>query len=196
VSGTRSTLPWTNVFYFNMPTDGTYTSADLKSVIDAAAASYNTNITPILCTTVSVTDWKAVWITGVGTALEYDKATAYAGTTSTDLNDQASCVVVNWAINQYYRGGHPRTYHPSVTTAAVTNGSVVSGTFQTNVATGYTAWMTAVNALTATHVTSVKLGTVSYARGNAWRVPPVFYAYNSVGTRNLLGTQRRRIGGR
>jgi hypothetical protein len=24
----------------------------------------------------------------------------------------------------------------------------------------------------------------------------VFYKYNSVGTRNLLGTQRRRIGGR
>jgi hypothetical protein len=56
--------------------------------------------------------------------------------------------------------------------------------------------MNDVNALTATHVSAVALGTVSFARHNAWRVPPVFYAYKSAGVRNFIGTQRRRVGGR
>jgi hypothetical protein len=196
ISGTRNSLPWTNVFYLKLVDDGTQTSADLKSVIDAVLAAWNTNVRPQHTTNVVTTDGKAVWITGVGTALEYEASVGYTGAASTDVNDNAACQVVNWAINQYYRGGHPRTYHPSIVSTHIINGSQVDAATQSNTAAAYTAWKNAVNALTATHISSVALGTVSFARGNVWRTPPVFYAYQSCGVRNFLGTQRRRIGGR
>ncbi len=196
ISGTRNTLPWTNVFYLNLIDDGTQTAADLKTVIDAVMASWNTNVVPRHCTTVTTTSAKATWITSVGNAFEYQSSPSYTGPLTTDVNDNSACIVVNWSINQYYRGGHPRTYHPSIQTAQITNGSTVSSGVASSTATSYQAWLTAVNALTATHITSVTLGTVSFARGNAWRSPPVFYGYKAVGVRNYLGTQRRRIGGR
>ncbi len=189
-------MPWTNVFYLNLTDDGTQTSADLKTVIDALMTSYNTNIVPRHCTTISVTDVKATWITGTSTALEYENSVNYTGALTTDVNDASACIVVNWAINQYYRGGHPRTYHASIQTAQITNGSQVSSGVQTSTASAYNAWLTAVNALTATHISAVALGTVSFARGGNWRSPPVFYGYKGVSVRNFLGTQRRRIGGR
>jgi len=196
ISGTINTLPWTNVFWLQLTDDGTQTSADLKTVIDAVMASWNTNIRPQHVNTVTTSDAKAVWITGVGTAFEYQTSVSYTGAVSSSINDNAACIVVNWAINQYYRGGHPRTYHPGIASSAVTNGSVVAAGTQSTVAGVYSTWMTAVNALTATHITKVELGTVSFARNNAWRSPPVFYAYKSVGVRNYLGNQRRRIGAR
>lgn len=193
----RSTFPWTNVVYLNLTTDGTYAAADLANIISSVASSYNTNVVPQLVGSVTVEDFHAVWITGPGTALEYDLSTSYVGSKSgTDVADNSSCAVVNWAINQYYRGGHPRTYHTSLTTTSVVNGSQLTAAFQSALATAYDNWMTAVNALTHGDITSCTLGTVSYARGNVWRVPPVFYAYKSASVRTFMGTQRRRIGGR
>lgn len=197
ISGTRSTYPWTNVFYLELTDDGTQTSADLKTVIDAVMSSYNTNIIPQFPSTVQVSGAQAVWITGVGTALEYASSPSYTGTLSgTDVADNSLACVINWSINQYYRGGHPRTYHTGNTTTGVVNGSQVTAAHQSALAAAYTAWMNAVNALTATHISTVQLGTVSFARGNSWRSPPVFYKYQAAGVRQFLGTQRRRIGGR
>lgn len=185
------------VFYLKLTDDGTQLSADLGTIIDGVLADFNTNLVPQLVTTITVTDAKAVWITGTGTAFEYQKSVNYVGTKSgTDVADNSLAVVVNWAINQYYRGGHPRSYVPGATTTSIQNGSQVTGAFQSALAAAASAWMTAVNARTAGHITAVKLGTVSFARGNAWRVPPVFYEYKGAGVRNFIGTQRRRIGGR
>jgi uncharacterized membrane protein YphA (DoxX/SURF4 family) len=196
ISGTNNGYPWTNVVYLKFTDDGTQTAADLKTIIDAVMASWNTNIRPDHCTSVITTDAKAVWVTSVGNALEYESSVSYTGGQSSPVPDNACCAVINWAINRYYRGGHPRTYHPSLPTGQVTSGALIAAGFQSTLAAAYTAFMNAVNALTATHVSIVALGTVSYAVGNAWRSTPVFYPYKSVGVRNTMGTQRRRLGGR
>jgi len=176
--------------------DGTQTSADLKSIIDAATTAWGTRIKASLSTGLTLTDAKATWITGTGTALEYDSSVSIAGTASGSVCPAQVAAVVNWSINQYYRGGHPRSYVQGILLANTTNDNVLTSAFQSSLATAYTNWMNDINALTATHVSVVALGTVSFQRGNAWRVPPVFYAYKSVGVRNFLGTQRRRVGGR
>lgn len=196
ISGIVNNQPWANIFYLNMPTDGTYASADLKSVIDAVMTSWATNVKPQHSTSVTTQNAQAVWITGAGTALEYTATVSQVGTNGTAVQDNSASAVVNWAINQYYRGGHPRTYVPAPPAGNISNGNVLTGAFQTALATAFNSWMTAVNALTATHVTSTTLGTVSFARGNVWRSPPVFYKYQNASVRNYLGTQRRRIGGR
>lgn len=196
MSGLNGTLPFTNVFYLNLTDDGTQTAADLKSVIDAVVADFHTDFTGHISSSVSLTDAKATWITGAGTALEYEGSYALAMTGGTEVANAATSIVLNWSINQYYRGGHPRMYLPGVISANVTGNNTLTSAYQANLASDATTWMTAVNALTATHITAVKLGTVSFARGNAWRATPVFYGYTGAGVRNILGTQRRRLGGR
>jgi len=192
----NGTLPFTLVYYLKLTDDGSQTSADLKSVIDATVTAFHTRLTSELSSSVTVEDAKAVWITAAGEALEYEASYSLAFTASTEVPNAATCAVVNWAINQYYRGGHPRTYLPGVPTANIVGNNTLGPTYQSSLAAAATAWMNDVNALTATHITAVALGTVSYARGNAWRATPVFFAYKSAGVRTILGTQRRRLGGR
>lgn len=197
ISGTRSGFPWTNVFYLDLSSGGTYASADLQSIVNSVMASYNTNIVPQFASTVVVQDAHAVWITGSGTALEYDDSVNFTGSLSgTDVADNSLACVINWSINQYYRGGHPRTYHTSNVTTGMVSGSEITSAHQSALATAYNAWMNAVNALTHGAITTTTLGTVSFARGNNWRTPPVFYAYRGASVRLFIGTQRRRIGGR
>jgi hypothetical protein len=47
--------------------------------------------------------------------------------------------------------------------------------------------------MTTANITAVQLGTISYARANAWRTPPVFVPYKGSTVANFLGSQRRRI---
>lgn len=193
MSGTVFTLPWTNVFYLNLTDDGTQTAADLKTVTDGAINAFFTRMTAQLSSSVVQTDGRATWITGTGTALEYVGSYSHTFTGSTAVVDCAASVVLNWAINQYYRGGHPRMYLPGVLTANVVNGSTLTAAYQSAIATAANNWLSDVNALTGVHVSACALGTVSYQRSNTWRVPPVFYGYKSAGVRNIMGTQRRRL---
>ena len=195
MSGTVVNNAWTNVFYLNLTDDGTQTAADLKSIVDATVNAFHTRMTADLASTVVQTDAKATWITAIGTALEYDGTYTNTFTGGTVCNDVAACIVLNWSINQYYRGGHPRMYLAGPPNANVLSGVTLAAASQTTLASHATSWMGDVNALTGTHVTNTALGTVSYARGGAWRTPPVFYAYKSAGVRNIIGTQRRRLGG-
>jgi len=196
IDGQYVGTPWTNVFYLNLLDDGTQTSADLKSVSDATVAAFFARFKPQVPTNWTLTDCKATWITGTGTALEYQGSYADAGTGTGTAEPANCCYVINWSINQYYRGGHPRTYLTGVLNSNFTNPNQITTAGQAALATAAVNFMNDVNALTATHITSVALGTVSFARGNAWRVPPVFYAYKGASCRQFLGTQRRRIGGR
>ena len=196
ISGQQNLAPWTNVFYLRLTDDGVKTQADLGSVVDAIMTAWAAGPKGQHATDIVTTDAKAVWITDVDQAYEYVKSVSQAGTNGTGVQDNSACAVVNWAINRYYRGGHPRTYHPGVPAGNISSGATLTAAFQTALAAAYSSWMNTVNGLTATHITKVELGTVSFANGNVWRNPPVFFPYKSVGVRNYLGTQRRRIGGR
>lgn len=196
MSGTVFTLPFTNVFYLKLTDDGTQTSADLKTIVDAVINAYHTRMTAVQSSSVTITDAKATWITGSGTALEYENSYSLVSTGGTAMVDTAAAIVLNLAINQYYRGGHPRLYLPGVISANVTNGSALTSAYQSSIATAANSWLADCNALTGVHVSSTQIGTVSFARSNAWRTPPVFYKWQSAGVRNIMGTQRRRLGGR
>jgi hypothetical protein len=182
--------------YLKLTDDGTQTAADLKSVVDAAVAAFGLRFKAACPSTWSVTQAKATWITGTGTALEYQNSYSIVGT-GTGSGEAGNCAyVINWAINQYYRGGHPRTYLQGVLASQFTAPNQILTAFQATLAGLANSYLSDCNALTATHITAVKLGTVSFARGNAWRSPPVFYGYTGASVRQYVGTQRRRLGGR
>lgn len=196
ISGTQATQAWTNVVYLKLTDDGTETSADLKTVVDIVNAAYATRFKPFMAATLTITDVKATWILAGGGALEYENSVSIAGTAAGALVADNCCYVINWAINQYYRGGHPRTYLPGLVVGNATGGNQITTAAQAALATAAANWITDCNAATGVHVSATALGTVSFARGNAWRTPPVFYGYKAASVRNIIGTQRRRLGGR
>jgi hypothetical protein len=196
ISGTVQTSPWTIVTYLQVTTDGTKTAADLKTVTDAYLAAFFLRMKASMGAVVTITDVKSVWITSVGNELAYEASVSDICTGGTAVDNVASAIVLNWAIGAYYRGGHPRTYLPGVIQTNVTNGNALTSAYQASIAAAAVLWLADTNALTGVHVLTTKLGTVSFATGLAWRSPPIFRAYTSASVRNIMGTQRRRLGGR
>ncbi len=187
---------WVNIFYLKLTSAGAPNAGDLGNVIDAAAAAFNTRIAPLMTSSWETQTFEGTWLTTGGGAISVTKNHNYTGGGGAALQDAAASYLIDWNINAYYRGGHPRTYLASVQTAHVTSGSLINSTAVSNLATGANGWLSDVNALTHGDITGTALGTVSFQTAKNWRVPPIFRAYQSASVRNLLATQRRRIGGR
>lgn len=193
ILGTSLGHKWANVFYLQL-THGTVTTTDLQDVADFIATSWNTNIAPLCPTTVILTNVQVVFIPTAGSELTYTGTYTHAGTSgNASTNDASAALVVNWNINAYYRGGHPRWYLPGVQTNQITNGSDISSAFQTSAAAAFLALKNAIDAHTTTNISAIALGTLSFQTGNAWRTTPVFRIFAGCTIRPKLGSQRRRI---
>lgn len=193
ISGKTLTHTWVMVFYLQLTGSGIIVN-DLQSVANQIDTLWNTNIAPKVPTTVTMTNISVVFIPSVGNETRYDGSYSRAGTNgNTQVADASACYVVRWAISAYYRGGHPRTYMPGVSTADVTNGSAIGGASASNIATAWNTIRNALNSFTTTNITGIVMGTLSFQTGNAWRATPLFRPFTSVSVSNLLGSQRRRI---
>jgi hypothetical protein len=181
------------VFYLDVAGSGVV-SADLNTLAASIGTAWNTDLAPQVPSQVVLDEVAVVYVPSVGNEITGVSTTTHAGSNAgTILQDAAGSYVLNWLISAYYRGGHPRTYLPGVTSGNITNGSDVSASFASGLATAANSFRTAINALTTTNITGVEMGTVSFASGNAWRTTPQFRAYNGVTVGLKLGSQRRRI---
>ncbi len=196
LSGTVAAQPWTCVQYLAVTTDGTKTAADLKTVIDAYAAAFFARMKTSMSSSVTLTDVKAVWITSAGNEIAYENSLSDVMTGGALVQNVATCIVLNWAIGAYYRGGHPRTYLPGVIVANTTGNNALTSGYQASIAAAAVLWLSDANALAGVHILTVKMGTISFQTAKAWRTPPIFRAYSSASVRAIMGTQRRRLGGR
>lgn len=193
LSGLNLTHRWVNVMWLNL-TATSRAQADLQSIVDSVSSAWNTNFAPVLANGGTMTNVLGVWTTpGGGEIVANNSTVRTMSQAGTVIADAAASYVINWHINAYYRGGHPRSYFPGVVSTAVTNGSDVTTTQQGLLAPAASAYLTAVNALTHGGITAVTLGTVSFVHAHAWRTPPIFRPFQSVSVRAKLGTQRRRI---
>lgn len=193
ISGTFQSMPWTCVLWLSL-TAASRSVTDLAAIITSLEASWNTRFTPRFPATVLKTLVAAVWKTPGGGELVTTNGTSRTGSNGGGtINNVAVAVVLDWHIDQYYRGGKPRTYMPSVITTDATDGVHLTSAAQTSWATAAEGFRSDVNALSSGGITAVKLGTVSFQRAHEWRVPPVFYPYNSVTIRPTMGIQRRRL---
>lgn len=194
ISGTILAGHWVNILWLKLTDGGTPVVNDLASVIDSFAAAWNTDLCAQMTDATTTEQFKAVWTPSVGSEIVYTKATAFAGSIGSEVNDRSICAVIDWQIGDYYRGGHPRTYLAGLPNAYVVNGSTLNATYRSALATAANSFRNAVNALTHGDITEVELGTVRFASAHAWLTPPVFRPYQSVGVRNYIGSMRRRIG--
>jgi hypothetical protein len=188
--------PTVNVWWLKLTSAGAPNAADLLNILTTIKTDFNGNVATDLSSNWAANGFDAHWIPTVGTIVEASVAYPNAGAGGAAVQDASACYVVDWLTGLYYRGGHPRTYFAGVQSADVTLGSTIGGTRLTDLATNAAAWMAQINALSHGDITAVKFGTVSFASGKAWRVPPVFVPYTGVKIRSTIGTQRRRIGGR
>lgn len=192
-SGTWMTKPWVTVFYLQLTGTG-ITAADLNTLAGDIGTAWNTNCAGQVTADVVATACTIVYVPSVGTEIVGSASFSHAGTGGgTSVDNSASSYVINWHINAYYRGGHPRWYVPGPVVADISNGSVVSGTRQSTLISAYSNFLTAVNGYTTTNISATSMGTMSFQSGNAWRGTPLFRKFQSVSVRALLGSQRRRI---
>lgn len=193
LSGTILTKPYTSVFYLDLG-GSSISSADLNTLATQIATLWNTDIASAVTADNVLTEVAIVYVPSVGNELTGVWNGSHVGTNSgTTVNDASACFVVNFHINAYYRGGHPRMYLPGIGTTSITNGSDISAGAQSTITTAWTSFMNALNAYTTGGITSVAMGTCSFQSANLWRTTPIFRAYKSISTRSLLGSQRRRI---
>lgn len=193
LSGTLFTKPWVQVFYLQLTGTG-ITSADLNTLAGDIGTDWATNCAGQVTADVVATSCTIVYVPSVGNELVGSSTFSHAGSGGgTTVDSMAAAYVVNWHINAYYRGGHPRSYIPGVVIGDVSNGAVISGTRQSSVTSAYSNWLTAVNGRTTTNISAVAMGTMSFQTGNNWRTTPLFRPFKSVSVRSLLGSQRRRI---
>lgn len=194
LTGLTQTHPWAAIQWLQL-TSAAPAVADLQSIVDSISAAWNTNIVPNVPAAVSLSEVEAVWTPTVGTEIIAQNSTVRTGSLSGTIIADAGCsYVLNWHLNAYYRGGHPRTFLPGVITAAVTNGSDLVSGYQSAIQAAALAYLNAVNALTHGAISATLLGTVSFQVGNAWRTPPIFRPFTGVSVGGKIGTQRRRIG--
>jgi hypothetical protein len=184
---------WVMVFYLQL-VFGTVTVADLTTIANAIDAAWSANLKSQQASTTVMTNITIVFVPSVGNEVTYTGSYTETGTNAgTRIDDVSSTAVVQWKISAYYRGGHPRSYFAGLATTHVNNGSDLDATETTGLASSFTAFKTAINAITSANVTSVVMGTLSFASANAWRVTPIFRPFTSVSINPKLGSQRRRI---
>lgn len=193
VNGTQSSFTWAVILWLKLVASSR-SGADLSTLLGAIRSAWSTNMAPLYPSSCSVTEMKAVWIIPGGGEIVISNTSAVPGTkVGTPMSTLASCAVLNWRIDQYYRGGKPRTYMPGLVNTDTTDNvhltTAALGTAQTQAA----AFLNAVNALTAGAITSCSLGTVSFQQKKQWRDAPVFYPYKGVTCRSVMGIQRRRL---
>lgn len=193
ISGTIYGRAFHNVCYLEIAGSG-ITSTDLDTLAGSIWTALVANLAPLVNSQVTFASVTLTYVPSVGVELVGIHTGAQAGTRAgTAIDSAAICLLVSWRIPAYYRGGHPRWYLPGLNSDDVAGGSTVGTTLRSLVATNAATFRAAVNGMTTSNITAVTIGTLSFIRANAWRVPPVFYPFGSVSSPQHVGNQRRRI---
>jgi len=192
-SGVCRSMPWANVMWLSV-TANTYTAADLSSILTSIGDQWRQDFCPSQASDTTLTQIMGIWKTPGAGEIVQSYTQPQAGTAvGASLNNVATAAVINWRIDRYYRGGRPRTYIAGVPDTACTDGVHLAQSYLTTLQAGAGAFRQALDALTVGGITNVKLGTVSFVSQKAWRIPPVFFAFNGSAVRSVLGTQRKRL---
>lgn len=182
-----------NVVWFDLTSAGSPNAGDLNFILGAFIDAWITRFKPYQAAQVTYLGANASWLHAAGQAIETAVTRSVVCTGGTTVHDAGASIVVDWGINAYYRGGHPRTYLPGVVDSNTVNSSSLDPTYRSAIATAAGGVLSDVAALSHGDITAVKLGTVTFQTGKEWRPSPFFRQYVSAKVRSRMGTQRRRL---
>lgn len=183
-----------NIFYVDSAAT-TPTASDLNTLATQIRTIWTSRIAPLTCT-----HWHLVGVSVTalnGTETQGVDGTEVPGSGQVDPLPPQVAACISWSIAAAYRGGHPRTYMPGISTGYLTveGSNEMSTTAAVNLATAWTNLANDINGLFL-DADALSMGTVSYFRNKVERTTPVFFAYRTANTRvnTRLASQRRRSG--
>jgi len=189
-------VPWANTFWVRNGNAQTPTPAEFQAYVVDFMGAYATYFPPRLV---------AGWQTGGATGLYYGPAGAEVAASATQSAPGALAVpsapanvaaCIGWAVQQHYRGGHPRTYLCGIPNNEFATAKTFSSAFITAVTLAANNFQNLVNSSSRGNMSAVKLGVVSFVLRKEWRSPPVFRDFVVPGAHmdNRVDSMRRRLG--
>ena len=195
LSGNAVSCNWANVLWVQCVAGSPPSQANLDAVVDAIALAYHNRFQPQLTTSSSLTLGTGLYFTGPSTVLRSSRTFSYGGTHSTGTDEAgqvAACI--SWATNQYFRGGHPRTYLAGLRSDQLTNGKTFTGALVTALTSAAGSFLSDVNAITAGTITQTTLGLMRFVNGGSVLNPGEFHTFIGASVNARVDTQRRRLG--
>lgn len=154
--------------------------------------AYNTSLMPHLFSGLSLGDVIAQDLGSVTGASGSHVGSATGGGIGATIS-QGSAVCVDWLIGRHYRGGHPRTYLPGLTSNDLINGVTLDGTFTAFVDTWAAAMMTNVAATALTRGGTPSLCCVHRLQNKVVLASPLVDNYEGHLTVGRVCSQRKRL---
>lgn len=191
----EGSTPMANVLWTSVTTSGTPSAADLDAYNTAFSNAFKTNFAPHMANTCGFVQSQAqLFLPGNGLVASLIPMSGAGTGGALGSAVQSTASVVSWQINDYYRGGKPRTYVCCTPGSLIVNNSDLTAAEMSALLSSALAFRTAVNALTSTPIPTSVLGTVSFRRGGVELAPPVFKTYIGAKVHPRVGTQRHRLG--
>lgn len=115
------------------------------------------------------------------------------GSTNSSANSVQIAIVASWKIADRYRGGHPRTYLPGITSTDLASGHLITSTAQLAWKNAAAGFLTNFNAMTVGG-SSWKLVCVRYFSQHQLLPNPFVRLIGGSDVHRRLDSQRRRLG--
>ena len=199
LSGTNQTHPWVNGFHVKYSGAAPDQTA-LNTFAGLFGQAWMSYIAGVASDVIHQNECQ-VWDLSADTGAEGIDQTPHNGQVAAGpMLPASACIVVSWPVQQRWRGGHFRTYHPFANAANVTNGSQIVDATATAVQQAFLAFLGGVNQIPV-NAQPVQLGGVRYFPAGTnpdgtpiTRTSGSFLAFGTPIVRHRIDTQRRRLG--
>jgi hypothetical protein len=147
-----------------------FVTADLNTMATAVRTAFATNLAARM-SGFNKLDHVTCLDLGSAAGTQGLDGTAVSGTEAGSCPVASMCVLINHKIARRYRGGKPRTYLPFGLGGDLTDPQTWSSTYVTNVQTGWTAFLAAINGHAFGALTTNGHVAVSYYQpGGQWNI--------------------------
>ena len=188
--------PWANVFWVRNGNAQIPSPADFDAMTLAMTQAYISHFIPLLSSQLHVSDVKALYYGPDGADLAAEVGSTQVGSDAASSLPASVALAVGWAVQQHYKGGHPRTYLSGIPSSKVSTSRHFTQAFVDSAVSAANAFHQDVNDESHGLISGCKLGTVSFVLRKAWRAPPVFRDFTPARAHAdiRIDSMRRRVG--
>lgn len=172
---------------------GSPAGTDLADLATDMYGAFETNLLPICGAHFTLHQCLLKYWDGAN-VIDAGVAAIFPGGVSGDQLSAQACCVISWLGGGSYRGGHPRTYIPSMVQANLIDAAHFTDAYLNDVTDAGNAFITDVNGITAGGITGVALGVIHEFSGGSPLSPSTFNQYTGARVQPRVCTQRHRLG--
>jgi hypothetical protein len=196
VHGLMGGVPWANTFWVRNGGGQSPAASDFANMTSAFRARWVARFIEHITTGATIEGCNGLYYGALGLELGFNDPHVDTGSMSGSVLPSQVATGVSWAIQQAYKGGHPRTYLPPPAQTALLSPRLFNPSFTSSVTGAANGFHADVNAIASGNFSDAHLGVVSFVHEKAWRSPPVFrdFSPGKAAVDQRIDTQRRRLG--